>query len=134
MRENIHFDDGEPSVVGSEIGVEEFNYGPDKAFAKGEITASAREILHTYIAQGNDCRITIPKALLHKIKNQIEEYGYDTPEIFNGAKDHVFQVMEREAFPGFLNLGKPVFRMFRKSKSLGGLVNKIALRGHYLRY
>ena len=121
-------------MVGSEIGVEESNIELDKAFAEGEITASARKILHTYIAQWSDCRIMIPRALLYKILNQIDEYGYDAPEIFNGAKDHVFQVMEREAFPGFLNLGKPVFRMFRKSKSLGGLVNKIALRGHYLRY
>jgi len=31
------------------------------------------------------------------------------------AKDHVFQLMERDALPGFLKLSRPVLRMFRKT-------------------
>jgi hypothetical protein len=41
----------------------------------------------------------------------IEEDGRDDPEVFDTAKDYVFQAMERDAFPGFLH-----------AKALGNLV------------
>ena len=37
-----------------------------------------------------------------KIQNDIEILGRDDPEVFDEAKDYVFQAMEREAFPKFL--------------------------------
>lgn len=41
----------------------------------------------------------------------IEDEGRDDPEIFDDAKDYVFQAMERDAYPGFL-----------QAKALGNLV------------
>jgi hypothetical protein len=32
----------------------------------------------------------------------IEDEGRDDPEVFDTSKDYVFQAMERDAFPGFL--------------------------------
>jgi len=49
--------------------------------------------------------------MLNKIIRAIEEEGRDDPEIFDDAKDYVFQAMERDAFPGFL-----------QAKALGNLV------------
>jgi len=41
----------------------------------------------------------------------IEDENRDDPEIFDDAKDYVFQAMERDAYPGFL-----------QAKALGNLV------------
>jgi hypothetical protein len=49
--------------------------------------------------------------MLNKIIRAIEEEGRDDPEVFDDAKDYVFQAMERDAFPGFL-----------QAKALGNLV------------
>jgi hypothetical protein len=40
--------------------------------------------------------------MMAKIQNDIEILGRDDPEVFDEAKDYVFQAMEREAFPKFL--------------------------------
>jgi hypothetical protein len=48
---------------------------------------------------------------LEGIQEAIEERGRDDPEVFDAAKDYVFQAMERDAFPGFL-----------RAKALGNLV------------
>lgn len=45
------------------------------------------------------------------IINLVEDDGRDDPEVFDPAKDYVFQAMERDAFPGFL-----------QAKALGNLV------------
>ena len=110
---------------------EDSNVGVDKTVARSDIRASAQKIFYTFILPNGEREIIIPDAMLNSIIRQIEEEGRDDPEVFEDAKNYVFDAMERDAFLGFLNLGRPVFRMFRKSKSLGGLVNKMALRrGH----
>ncbi|KAG0159890.1 hypothetical protein PDIDSM_7417 [Penicillium digitatum] len=45
------------------------------------------------------------------IINLVEDEGRDDPEVFDPAKDYVFQAMERDAFPGFL-----------QAKALGNMV------------
>ncbi len=53
----------------------------------------------------------LPDLILNRIIHAIEEDGRDDPEVFNDAKEYVFQAMERDAFPGFL-----------QAKALGNLV------------
>ena len=50
------------------------------------------------------------------IQSAIEKDGRDDPEIFDQARDYVFQAMERDAFPGFL-----------RAKALGNIVRFDAL-------
>jgi hypothetical protein len=45
------------------------------------------------------------------IQMAIEKDMRDDPEIFDAAREYIFQAMEREAFPGFL-----------RAKALGNLV------------
>lgn len=104
----------------------------DEDIARSEMEASTWEIFQTFILPGSERKILLPHPMLNSITSQIEEMGRNDPEVFRDAKDYVFQLMERDAFPGFLKLGKPVARMFRKSKSLAGLVQKMALGGRYM--
>ncbi|KAF1955182.1 regulator of G protein signaling superfamily [Byssothecium circinans] len=77
-----------------------------------DLRASAEKILYTYLLPGSEREIIIPQSILHDVQDAIE--GPDQrsdPELFDAAKDYVFQAMERDAFPGFL-----------QSKGLGNLV------------
>ncbi|KAF2735762.1 regulator of G protein signaling superfamily [Polyplosphaeria fusca] len=77
-----------------------------------DLRASAEKILYTYLLPGSEREIIIPQSILHEVQEAIE--GPDQrsdPELFDAAKDYVFQAMERDAFPGFL-----------QSKGLGNLV------------
>jgi hypothetical protein len=77
-----------------------------------DLRASAEKILYTYLLPGSEREIIIPQSILHEVQDAIE--GPDQrsdPELFDAAKDYVFQAMERDAFPGFL-----------QSKGLGNLV------------
>lgn len=49
--------------------------------------------------------------MVQQIIVSIEEENRDDPEVFDAAKDYVFQAMERDAFPGFL-----------RARALGNLV------------
>jgi hypothetical protein len=84
---------------------------PGHSVARADIKASAEKILYTYILPGSEREIVLPDVMLNKIIRAIEEEGRDDPEVFDDAKDYVFQAMERDAFPGFL-----------QSKALGNLV------------
>jgi hypothetical protein len=77
-----------------------------------DLRASAEKILYTYLLPGSEREIIIPQSILNDVQNAIEgpEQRSD-PELFDQAKDYVFQAMERDAFPGFL-----------QSKGLGNLV------------
>ncbi|KAJ8122103.1 hypothetical protein ONZ43_g1611 [Nemania bipapillata] len=70
---------------------------PAHAVAREDIRASAEKILYTF--------------LLPDITTAIEQEGRDDPEVFDVAKDYVFQAMERDAFPGFL-----------RARALGNLI------------
>jgi hypothetical protein len=78
---------------------------------RADVRASAEKILYTYLLRGAEREIVLPDPILQSISQAIEVDGRDDPDVFNEAKDYVFQAMERDAFPGFL-----------RSKALGNLV------------
>ena len=84
---------------------------PAHTVARADIRASAEKILYTYLLPGSEREIILPQGILTDITTQIEEEGRDDPEVFDAAKDYVFQAMERDAFPGFL-----------RAKAFGNLV------------
>lgn len=84
---------------------------PAHTVSRADIRASAEKILYTYLLPGSEREILLPQQILHAVTTSIEEEGRDDPEVFDAAKDYVFQAMERDAFPGFL-----------RSKALGNLV------------
>jgi len=77
-----------------------------------DLRASAEKILYTYLLPGSEREILIPQSVLNEVQDAIEgpEQRAD-PELFDPAKDYVFQAMERDAYPGFL-----------QNKGLGNLV------------
>ncbi|KAL7267234.1 Bud site selection protein, Revert to axial protein 1 [Rhizina undulata] len=84
---------------------------PAHRVARADIRASAEKILYTYLLRGAEREIVLPDPILSSISQAIEVDGRDDPEVFDEAKDYVFQAMERDAFPGFL-----------RAKALGNLV------------
>lgn len=79
-----------------------------------DLRASAEKILYTYLLPGSEREIIIPQSILQEVQEAIEgpEQRAD-PELFDSAKDYVFQAMERDAYPGFL-----------QNKGLGNLVQQ----------
>lgn len=75
---------------------------PGHTVARADIKASAEKILYTFLLPGSEREIILPESMLNRIIRAIEEEGRDDPEVFDDAKDYVFQAMERDAFPGFL--------------------------------
>ncbi|KAG8629783.1 hypothetical protein KVT40_001402 [Elsinoe batatas] len=71
---------------------------------RADIRASAEKILYTYLLAGSEREIILPVGILDDITMAIERDGRDDPEVFDAAKDYVFQAMERDAFPGFLRM------------------------------
>lgn len=84
---------------------------PEHTIARADIRASAEKILYTYLLPGAEREIMLPHTIVSDITIGIEEQGRDDPELFDAAKDYVYQAMERDAFPGFL-----------RAKALGNLV------------
>jgi hypothetical protein len=84
---------------------------PANTVARADLRASAEKILYTYLLGGAEREIILPQGILNDIVISIEDDHRDDPEVFDAAKDYVFQAMERDAFPGFL-----------RSKALGNLV------------
>lgn len=84
---------------------------PSHTVARQDIRASAEKILYTFLLPGAEREITLPGSITQDVTTAIEDYGRDDPEVFDVAKDYVFQAMERDAFPGFLRM-----------KALGNLI------------
>ena len=84
---------------------------PAHTVARQDIRASAEKILYTFLLPGAEREITLPGSITQEVTTAIEEFGRDDPEVFDVAKDYVFQAMERDAFPGFLRM-----------KALGNLI------------
>lgn len=84
---------------------------PGHTVARSDIRASATRILYTYLLSGSEREVVLPDSIVADIVQMIEQEGRDDPEVFDAAKDYVFQAMERDAFPGFL-----------QAKALGNLV------------
>ncbi|KAI1464158.1 regulator of G protein signaling superfamily [Daldinia caldariorum] len=75
---------------------------PEHSVARRDIRASAEKILYTFLLPGAEREITLDGSIAAEITQAIEEDNRDDPELFDVAKDYVFQAMERDAFPGFL--------------------------------
>lgn len=84
---------------------------PGHTVARTDIRRSAEKILYTYLIPDSEREIVLPSDMLTSIIEMVERDGRDDPEVFDQAKDYVFQAMERDAFPGFL-----------QAKALGNLV------------
>lgn len=84
---------------------------PAHTVARQDIRASAEKILYTFLLPGAEREITLPGSITQDVTTAIEDGGRDDPEVFDVAKDYVFQAMERDAFPGFLRM-----------KALGNLI------------
>lgn len=84
---------------------------PYHEVARQDIRASAEKILYTFLLPGAEREIVLPAQITEEVTRAIEEEGRDDPEVFDLAKDYVFQAMERDAFPGFLRM-----------KALGNLI------------
>lgn len=96
---------------GSPSPLNNSNGSPQHTVARADIRASAEKILYTFLLPGAEREIILPQGILNEITNAIEREGRDDPEVFDAAKDYVFQAMERDAFPGFL-----------RAKALGNIV------------
>ena len=101
-----------PSFMSSGLGTSPNSDSPAAhTVARADLRASAEKILYTYLLAGSEREIILPQGILSDIIASIEDDHRDDPEVFDAAKDYVFQAMERDAFPGFL-----------RSKALGNLV------------
>ena len=100
-----------PSFMSSPLELPSDSNSPAHTVARADIRASAEKILYTFLLPGAEREIILPHSITHDITAAIEEQGRDDPEVFDAAKDYVFQAMERDAFPGFLRM-----------KALGNLV------------
>lgn len=67
-----------------------------------DIRQSSHRILVTYFIPGAEREIVLPQHIMKSVKHAIEIDGRDDPEVFDEAREYVFQAMEREAFPAFL--------------------------------
>lgn len=79
--------------------------------SRADLRASAERILYTYLLPSSEREVVLPENLIEEVLHMIEVEQRDDPEVFDATKDYVFQAMERDAFPGFL-----------ESKALGNLV------------
>lgn len=88
------------------------NTGEGSQISRTDIRTSAEKILYTYLLPGSEREIILPQSILEQVQEAIEgpEQRSD-PELFDAARDYVFQAMERDAFPGFL-----------RAKALGNIV------------
>lgn len=97
-------------------------------FLKESVRASAEKIVFTYLLPGAKREIFIPESIRRDV---VSRFGRDDPEVFDMAKDYVFQAMERDEYPGFMNLSRLQVRMSRGSKSKGpGLIELCYVENH----
>jgi hypothetical protein len=83
---------------------------------RSDLRSAAEKILYTYLLPGSEREVILPREMVMDIQNAIEKDQRDDPEVFDAAREYIFQAMEREAFPGFL-----------RQKALGNLIRVSAL-------
>ena len=88
----------------------------NRTINRADLRAAAEKILYTYLLPGSERECTLPREMVLDIQQAIEKDMRDDPEIFDAAREYIFQAMERDAFPGFL-----------RAKALGNLVRFSAL-------
>ena len=98
-------------MTGNSNSPAQASQSPAHTVARADIRASAEKVLYTYLLPGAEREIILPQSILDDIVQAVERQGRDDPEVFDPAKDYVFQAMERDAFPGFL-----------RAKALGNVV------------
>lgn len=103
---------------------------PNHTVARADIRASAEKILYSYLLAGAEREIIIPQGIYLAIQQAIETEGRDDPEVFDAAKDYVFQAMEKDAFPGFLR-NKALGNLVPPSMMLRLIVGLLALFGAF---
>nr|POE79872.1 urease [Quercus suber] len=103
---------------------------PGHTVARADIRASAEKILYTFLLPGSEREIILPQSILTNITNSIEHEKRDDPEVFDAAKDYVFQAMERDAFPGFLR-AKALGNIVQPSMLLRLIVGLVSLFGAF---
>lgn len=106
------------------------NSTPGHAVARADIRASAEKILYTFLLPGAEREIILPQGVLSEITTSIEHEKRDDPEVFDAAKDYVFQAMERDAFPGFLR-AKALGNIVQPSMMLRLIVGLVSLFGAF---
>lgn len=111
IRENSPNEPPRPSFMSSPLEHTSDSNSPAHAVARSDIRQSAEKILYTFLLPGAEREIILPHSITNDITVSIEDLGRDDPEVFDAAKDYVFQAMERDAFPGFLRM-----------KALGNLI------------
>ena len=92
------------------------NRSRNRTINRTDLRAAAEKILYTYLLPGSERECTLPREMVLDIQTAIEKDMRDDPEIFDAAREYIFQAMEREAFPAFL-----------RAKALGNLVKFSAL-------
>lgn len=75
---------------------------PGLTVTRAHIRESAYGIMANYLVPGAECELALPLHITRGVTTSIEVDGRDDPEVFDEAKEYVFQAMEREAFPAFL--------------------------------
>ena len=100
-----------PSFMSANLENMNSNNSPAHTVARDDLRASAEKILYTFLLPNSEREIILPQDIINDITASIEDDCRDDPEVFDAAKDYVYQAMERDAFPGFL-----------RSKALGNLV------------
>lgn len=109
-----HISDGSsaPTFV-PQVGDRSDPLSPGHTVTREDIRASAVRVLYTYLLPGSEREVQLPEHMRNQIISMIEDEGRDDPEVFDDPKDFVFQAMERDAFPRFL-----------QSKVFGNLVQQ----------
>lgn len=95
---------------------QETDRSKSRTISRADLRAAAEKILYTYLLPGSERECTLPQEMVYDIRTAIEKDLRDDPEIFDTAREYIFQAMERDAFPGFL-----------RAKALGNIVRFSAL-------
>jgi hypothetical protein len=119
-----------PSFMSSPLELTSDSNSPAHTVARADIRASAEKILYTFLLPGAEREIILPHSITQEIITSIEERGRDDPEVFDAAKDYVFQAMERDAFPGFLRM-KALGNLVPPSMMMRLIVGLLALFGGF---
>ncbi|ODV90707.1 hypothetical protein CANCADRAFT_109872 [Tortispora caseinolytica NRRL Y-17796] len=91
--------------------IERIHQAPKFSISRKDITDSCHKIYVTYVQPNAEKFINLPTYIAAGLHNAIEIDGRDDPEIFEQARDYVFQALELDPFPAFL-----------QAKALGNLI------------
>lgn len=70
--------------------------------SRSDIKKSTHYILVTYFIPGAEREIILPQHIMRSVRHAIEVEGRDDPEVFDEAREYVFETMQKGAFKAFL--------------------------------